>query len=329
MDENNPHFSFIRLNRQLDQVIILYNPRAGASTQSKSIDNLVCALTDQGFDVSAFADVNEARRVAELAEAQNRLRTIVVAGGDGTATLAANHFDPRIPLTLFPLGTENLLSKYLWLRQDAGMIAGVVREGLSAKLDAAEANGNLFLIMASCGFDADVVHRLHRQRTGNITHLSYLKPIFNSLRNYRYPTLRIRCLDQSGDQESPISAKWAFCFNIPQYAMQLPIVETANATDGKLDICTFRRGNLLNGLIYFFGVLFRTHRRFRDTKVIQAEHVLIESDKQVPYQIDGDPGGYLPLEIRALRRRLNVLVPLAWANANGYSQEANNELVST
>jgi diacylglycerol kinase (ATP) len=37
--------------------------------------------------------------------------------------------------------------------------------------------------------------------------------------------------------------------------------------------------------------------------------VRIESDVPVPYQLDGDPGGYLPLEIEVLPNRLTLIVP--------------------
>jgi diacylglycerol kinase family enzyme len=35
--------------------------------------------------------------------------------------------------------------------------------------------------------------------------------------------------------------------------------------------------------------------------------VRIASDRSVPYQLDGDPGGQLPLEIEVLPSRLTIL----------------------
>jgi diacylglycerol kinase family enzyme len=35
----------------------------------------------------------------------------------------------------------------------------------------------------------------------------------------------------------------------------------------------------------------------------------VDSEEEVPYQLDGDPGGVLPLEIEALPGRLTLVVP--------------------
>ena len=187
----------------------------------------------------------------------------------------------------------------------------MIANGHFATLDVGKANGELFLVMASCGFDAEVVHQVHKARKGHIRHWTYAKPILRSIRRYKYPTLSI----YSGKEKNskPIKAKWAFVFNAPRYAMGLPIADQADAMDGVLDLCAFRGGKLMNGLMYLTGVVFRQHRRWKDTNIATSTHFRIESDEEVPYQIDGDPGGYLPLEIEILPGRLNIIVPAAWA----------------
>ena len=58
---------------------------------------------------------------------------------------------------------------------------------------------------------------------------------------------------------------------------------------------------------YFVGVLFGWHRAWRDTHVEQVTQISIESDEPVPYQLDGDPGGELPVTIRVLPGRLTFV----------------------
>ncbi len=328
MEQDKKQLKSIALDDHADQVIVLHNPCAGAISKPQTIEKLTHELEYLGLRVQVFSDVERAIDATQRAIEQTRLRTVVAAGGDGTAALVANRFGDDTPITLFPMGTENLLSKYLGIRLDVKQVARMVKDGLVVRLDAAQANGRLFLIMASCGFDADVVRRMHNERQGHVTYLSYFKPFVDSIRKYRYPSLFVQCYDVDSNQKlKPIKAKWAFCFNVPQYALGLPIVESAIATDGKLDVCTFRQGNLFNGVVYFFGILMRRHRRFKDTSVVQVKRVIIESDKPVPYQLDGDPGGYLPLEIQILPRRLCLVVSPHWASANGCQSEFASALV--
>ena len=170
------------------------------------------------------------------------------------------------------------------------------------------ANDKFFLVMCSCGFDADVVKRLHLARKGHINHWSYAWPIIDAISRYRYPTLRIRV----DDEEKLIKSKWAFVFNVPRYAMNLPIVPDANCRDGVLDLCTFRGGNLFRGLFYLAGIVLQQHRSWKDTNFAKFRTLTIESDEPVPFQLDGDPGGELPLKIEVVPRYLRVIVGRKW-----------------
>ena len=119
--------------------------------------------------------------------------------------------------------------------------------------------------MVGCGFDAEVVRRLHGMRSGHIRHFSYAKPILDSLRNYEYPELRVYCespeLAEKGGGESAgaarpvdLSARWVFVVNLPRYAVGLQIAPDALGNDGFLDVCLFKEGSLWSGLRYLAGV---------------------------------------------------------------------------
>ena len=291
-------------------VVISMNPGSGATDRRSLVDELAGELKAHGFQVRVQTDIEEVKNsVRELSGgSEPSLQAVVAAGGDGTVSLLANLLPPQTPLAIFPLGTENLLAKYLGLSADPKMVAQSIAHGRTTRLDAGRANGQLFLVMASCGFDADVVHRLHSERTGHIHHWSYAKPIFGAIGQYRYPKIRI----YPDGESKAITGKWAFVFNVPRYAMNLPIVVDANPTDGLLDLCTFRGGNLLRGLFYLGAVLLRQHGKWKYARFQRFKRVRIESDEHVPYQLDGDPGGFLPLEIEVIPELLMLMVPENW-----------------
>ena len=269
-------------------------------------------MEEQGFTVHIPASLEAIFRTSRELHESGQLRAVVAAGGDGTAAMLANELPHNFPLCILPLGTENLLAKFLELKADPKELCELISDGLYADLDVGKANGKYFLVMCSCGFDADVVQRLHSARKGHINHWSYAKPIINAIRRYRYPKLRIQ-LDGS---EELIKSKWAFIFNVPRYAMNLPIVEDADSMDGRLDLCSFRGGRLARGLVYLAGVIFRQHRRWQDTHYAKFRKLTIDSDEPVPYQLDGDPGGELPLTIEVVPGFLRVIVGRSWLRKN-------------
>ena len=297
-----------RLPDDANHVLIAMNPKAGAKDAKPAVRSLEKLLLERGYDVDVITDIDEISSRASQYLKQGNLRTVVAAGGDGTVGLIANHTEVGTPMTVFPMGTENLLSKYIGVRADIELVCDIIRDGAVVRLDVGRVADRLFLLMVSCGFDADVVRRLHEAREGHIRHLSYAKPILDSIRNYQYPELRVYC-----DDDEPITARWGFVFNLPCYAMGLPIAPDAVATDGLLDVCTFKEGSLLNGLMYLGGVVFGQHHTWQDCITKKTHRIRIESDEQVPFEIDGDPGGYLPVEIEVLPQRLTLVVPTVWA----------------
>ncbi len=305
-------------------VLIGFNPKAGATSSESPISRLSRALQYRGFNVQLETDVHRIVAESNRLSTTGKLRVVIAAGGDGTASLIANRLPVDIPLAVFPLGTENLLAKHLGVSTNPNQLADWIAEGHTARLDVGLANGQIFLVLASCGFDAEVVHQLHNQRKGNINRFSYAWPIFRSISKYHYPKMNIRC---DGGPES--TARWAFVFNVPQYALQLPIVHDANCLDGRLDLCSFRGGSLWNGLLYIGGVILRQHRKWKDTVVTKFESLRIESDEPVPYQLDGDPGGFLPLEIKVAPQRLRVVVCKKWLQSNVAGKQPGASAIAT
>lgn len=289
---------------QDELVIISANPKSGSGQGRNRIEQLKVILEQAGLEVFVTTQLDEVAEKVQQSIGKN-LKAVVAAGGDGTIGLLVNSLPKETPFSVLPLGTENLLSKYLGFDGSAGSTARTILEGQPFELDAGQANGKTFLVMTSCGFDADVVARMHKIRTGHIGRLSYLGPIFNSIRFYRFPNLEITIDGVKFSQP----AAWALVFNFPQYAMNLPIITKGNATDGLLHLRTFRKGGVLRGIRYFLSVLFRQHEKWSEAQYLSAKEIKIESKgKEVPFQIDGDPGGVLPLKISISSKRIKMLL---------------------
>ena len=294
-------------NTTSEVVVISMNPNSGATDQHTVVDKLTTCLIDHGFEVLLLTDVAEMIEVVGQ-HFGGRLRCVVAAGGDGTISLLANELPENTPLAILPLGTENLLAKYLGVSAEPVALANMIVAGDCRQLDVGRANGKLFLVMASCGFDADVVHRLHSNRQGHIRHWSYAKPVVSAIRKYKYPKIRIS-LESNDDHQPTVDPCWAFVFNVPRYAMNLPIAAEANPEDGMLDLCTFRGGSLFRGLFYLVSVILRRHKHWTTSKTYHFKKLTMESDGEVPYQLDGDPGGTLPLTIEVIKGGVTLIVP--------------------
>lgn len=291
-------------------VLIALNPHAGASGAGDRITQLDQLLKRSGLRVEIEADLGRFADRAVQLQAAGGLEAVVSAGGDGTAAAVINRLSPEVPVVLFPLGTENLLGRWLGQKSTPQGVHDTIVGRRILRLDAASANGRLFLLMLGAGFDASVVQRAHELRRGHINRWHYSRPIFESLRRYRFPELRLTCtLAGPAAEVVTRQARWAFVFNLPCYAAGLPLAPQADGSDGALDLTTFRRGSIWHGLRYLGSVILRRHHRLTDHATLRVTRLRIESDDLVPYQVDGDPGGVLPVDIDVLPGRLSLLAP--------------------
>ncbi len=289
-----------------EKIVISVNPIAGARSAQPRIERLVDLLGRQGFRLEVLSNLDQVAELANRWHAEGCLRALIGVGGDGTAAELVNRTAVGLPLTMLSAGNENLLARYLGLGNSPEDICRTVVDGHLVRLDVGKANGRLFLLMLGCGFDAEVVRRVHDRRRGHIRSRNYFKPILEAACSYRYPELRLHYEDNT---ESPQAVRWLFAFNLPCYGGRLPLAPQAVGTDGQLDICAFRRGSLLSGLRYAAAVYLHCHQRMADCTTARVRRVRITSDAEVPYQLDGDPGGLLPVEVGVVPRRLAILVP--------------------
>jgi diacylglycerol kinase family enzyme len=313
-------------------VAIQRNPVSGAGAKRAEILALCKQLRRLGIRLRVFSRRERLAERLGRPDGRNGLICLVAAGGDGTVGDLINRF-PDLPLTILPLGTENLLARHLGIPCNGQFVAEVIAQGITRRIDIGLLNGKRFTLMVSAGFDADVVHRTHGRRQGNIRKSNYIQPILETLRTYRYPEMRV-AVDEEGPPAGgslsdsnvgaspvPLSGRLVVVANIPEYALGLPIAGSAVGDDGLLDLRVFQRPSAFQMMRYLYKVARRQHEELADVRVARIRTVRIDSDVPVPLQCDGDPAGWTPAEISVLPGALTLLVPRSAGPASGSSRD--------
>lgn len=301
-------------------LLISMNPRAGLRARRGMVDQIAATLQQAGYQVELTTDLNELVDLAATLHANGDLRAAIAVGGDGTAAIVRTHVPLEVPLLVVPMGTENLLGRYLRLSTDPETILDVVRNGVVVELDLGRANGKQFLLMISAGFDAEVIRSLHEHRRGNISRATYILPILRTIRSYEFAPMRIYWGEASRPAIEPTLCQWLFGFNLPLYALMLPIAADADGTDGQLDVCTFEDGGLWSGVRYLWHVVRRVHQDLPDAGLRQTARFRLEptGTRPIAYQLDGDFAGTLPVDVEVLPKQLKLLVASDTARRLGF-----------
>ncbi len=157
------------------RAMLIANPHAGRGRSMGLINRLSEMFRQSGIH-STVALTGEPGHATKLASsAGSKVDLLVVIGGDGTVNEILQAASPdQPPLLIVPAGTENVLAKYLGLSTDPRRILQVIQDGYTVRFDLGQTGNRRFSMLASVGFDAAIVHALHAERAGNITHFRLL-----------------------------------------------------------------------------------------------------------------------------------------------------------
>ena len=291
-------------------VHVIINPRSGYGGNRRTLHELCARLRGSGFDLVEYTTTaprdatRYARQIAPEAGA------VIVWGGDGTTNeVAAGLADTDVPMLPCPAGTENLLAKEFRIPKCARKIADVFTAARTVQCDLGTVNGENFLMVIGVGFDGEVVARVAEIRaairTGHITHLTYFWPIWRTLWEHRFPTMRLAV-----DGQEVFSGQcMAYVGNIPRYASGLRICCDALYDDGLFDLVILPCSGPFSVLCHSARLFFQQHRHHPSTQYHRFRHLTIETPRPAPSQVDGDVGPQTPLEIEVTDMQVRLIVP--------------------
>lgn len=271
---------------------IIFNPLSGKGLAPTHADALHEHLRLNAH-TTELHEVGPAAVKTDLDTALHAADATVVIGGDGTvhalAPLAAKH---QTPVYHFPTGTENLFAREFGMsRRPADLDRAILtftRRPPGAPLPAIDlprCNKRPFLLMASLGSDANVVHRLAHNRTGRINHLSYIPHIANEIASPALPRYTIHA-----DGKPVVTNKrgWAVIANARQYALRVDPAPDADPTDGLLDLVFCPAYTTASMVGWFLRARLRNHLRSPSVVTARAATITVESERPAHYQLDGE-----------------------------------------
>ncbi len=215
------------------QVTVVANPSSGRGKALALADRLCRELGRRGgVPIRMPLDASK----ADLDVATAGSSAIVLVGGDGTVrSFASRIAGGQVPMAIVPTGTENLAAREFGFRCGIGRLLDGIARGRqrAADLGQIRTEGGLvhdFVVMASAGFDADVVAELDATRRGPIAHWSYLRPILRMAGRWAPPSVRAlgAGVELSGSGQFVVA-------NARQYAVRLDPARSADPADGQLD----------------------------------------------------------------------------------------------
>src|SRR4051812_38344687 len=138
-------------------VCVIVNPSAGAGRAQQCLPRVEAALRERGirFRVERTTSMDHARELTRAARDAGELAAAM--GGDGlTGAVAGELRGSQGALAVIPGGRGNDFARKLGIPVEPEAAVAVLAAGAHRTVDVAEADGRVYLGIASAGLDSDV-----------------------------------------------------------------------------------------------------------------------------------------------------------------------------
>ncbi|MBI3742139.1 MAG: diacylglycerol kinase family lipid kinase [Chloroflexi bacterium] len=303
---------------------LIYNPAAGARTTRDQVARAAEEFRARGWNVaiSETAHSGDGFRIARQAIV-DQLDALIAVGGDGTLNETANALvDSQTALGVLPRGTGNVWAREMGMPlDDLAAGARLIADAEIKTIDVGEVRGTnfsprIFVLWCGIGFDAAVTRDIetNREMKRRLGPLSFIISGMRLAWQYRGKRVRIFA-DQFKIRRRVILA---LAMNVQLYGAFFRLAPNARAQDEKLDLLLFKGAGLGETIWHAGRVFLGSHLRDPQVEMHSIATLNIPTEK-LPVQVDGEPIGFTPIEIRVRPRALRVLVPRT-ANMDLFSE---------
>ena len=290
--------------------IIIFNQTNITDRKDKKV-NKILELLKIDHEVEIFKSYTEveAKDIYKNLK-QKKFDRLVVAGGDGSFSLAINEIiknDLNEKLIGFiPIGTANILKFEARINNKVNDIYKVLVSENFKKVNLAKINNRYFFLMAGVGFDSKIVKSVTNQLK------KYLGKIIFILKGLQY-FLFIKNNKMKIDIDNEeVLADWILCANSKYYAGSYNITKETDIFDSKLIAFIFEDLTRLKLLQYIFLILTKgdlssaksvIKKDFEEIKILRINDKLLS-------QVDGENCGFDErIIIKKTKKFVNLLVP--------------------
>jgi YegS/Rv2252/BmrU family lipid kinase len=284
---------------------VICNPVAG-SKRGPRIDRVREILSSRGTDfrIRETGGPGDAILMAREA-AHSGTDTVIAIGGDGTINEVANGLAGSVTrLLAVPFGTGNVFAKEFSLPRTVDKCLALLEEGKTVTVPLAKANDRYFVLLASAGFDAEVVERMtHRQKNALGIAAYVLVGTRHIVRTQ--PTL---WLELPGRER--IEAQSVIVVRGRKYGGDVTIAPEGNIAGHTFQVIALLRKGRWGIARFALDILRGKHVASRHVMIRETPSLVVRCRIPSAAQVDGDYLGTLPVRFTVTDVPLRIVVPM-------------------
>jgi diacylglycerol kinase (ATP) len=291
---------------------LIYNPSSGREIVRRRLPDILDLLESAGYETSCFATKGEHDAVEEAERAVARgFDVIVAAGGDGTIYEVVNGMaekKARPALGIIPCGTSNDFARALGIPRSVTRACKIIAEGKKKRVDLGRINERYFINIAGGGSLTNLTYEVPSKMKTLIGQLAYYVKGLEKLPSLHPIRVRLETRDRVVIDEEIMIFLIANSHSVGGFDRLAP---KADLSDGKLDCIVVKKASMPEFIRLATQALRGEHVKDPLILYFQTDYIKATSygDETVQLNLDGELGGKLPCECKALPGHLEVFVP--------------------
>ena len=297
----------------MTRTCIIFNPTARGD-RAAGFRSRLDSLSSQ-YSLRPTDAAGAARRLAREA-VQEGFEVIVAAGGDGTVNEVINGISDlpdgfvRASLAVLPLGTVNVFAKELGIPSDISRALALLREGHLCERDLPSAEFSsdgvterrFFVQLAGAGLDSRAIARVEWDLKKRFGPLAYVFAGMGALRE-RVPPIRVASAERQMEGQLVLIGKGRY------YGGRYVLFPEVAADDGLLEVVVYPRVGFAQLAGFGCGWLTGNLHRFTGAVRWKTQAATLSCPGSMPFELEGDNIGHLPVTFRSMGRRMRVWGP--------------------
>lgn len=294
----------------MTRIPVILNPIAGGGRLLREQGHLLEVAAASGSALDIWISESPAHTI-ELAQraASDEIPLVLAYGGDGTYNAVARGLlGSSTAMGVLPGGTTSVLAYEFGVPRPARRAVRSLLEGEDRAMRVGRTDdGDIVLLMLSAGPDSHVLERLRPsfKRLGGRVGVA-LQAVVEALAGGALPRIRVASastIDEAG---------WVIVGNSRCYAGKFCATPGADPFRDDLEVVAQRSTGRRAAMSFLFGIPSGRHIERDDVVREVVDRVRLEPASPgdaVPYQIDGDVVGMLPVEIAVDPQPLWIRLP--------------------
>lgn len=293
-------------NEKRKKVLLFYNPHSGDGLFKNNLDFIIEKVQAKGMQlIPVRAARNNMIETAFESIKQEEYRQIIVAGGDGTINICVNSMirnNVELPLSIFPAGTANDFAYYFGLPHDIEDMLRIAMGEHYTYADVGRCNQKYFVNVAAMGTLVDVSQKTDPNLKNTIGVISYYLKGLSEVPNLKPLPIKLITPEKTYEE----SMYFMVVMNGKSAGGFKKISPDSDINDGKLDVILFKEMPVVELLPLLVSIFQGKHPKHKKVLAFQTEKLRLESEVEVPTDVDGERGEKFPLEFEVIHKKLKI-----------------------